>query len=457
MQIFLTLKRIGQFPISKKVLMVKRLLLLFILFTTMANSQAQITYNGNMAEGYWGVPLGTSTGGAASCFGAGNSINSLYAAATDNDIQFGIGADVQDGHRILLFIDSKPGGYANGNFGRSNAPAGLSNFNSGTIFDAGFLPDYCLVIGTNASHDQFSFDMYTLSGTASFGGGPVIRMGTATITNPNIGTQYKLSCSPSSNDFTRGFEIGIPKMIAGYEPANQQMVKLMAMSINDAGAVNNQFVTKANIGEGCYGTGAINFATASPNPVEYNPSQSLPIDFVNVFVAQVGQAVKAFWKSAAEKEMKEYQVERSDDAIVFTTIGSVLAKGNTTTASDYEFADAKPLIGKNFYRIKAVDKNGRSTYSVIVKINYGRVDNTLTIFPNPVKDQINLQIVGVKPGTYSLEVFNDAGQKLITKTIVYSGGYGLQQIPLLPNMMKGPYRLMLRNKAVFYKQNFLVQ
>ena len=437
--------------------MVKRLHFLFILSLFGSLAGAQITFNGNMTEGYWGIPLGTSAGGAASCFGPGNSINSLYAAANDNDLQIGIGGNVQYGHHILLFIDSKPGGFANGNFGRGNAPLGLRNLNSSISFDAGFLPDYCLVISTRASHDLFTYNLYTLSDNALFGGGPNVALGTASVANPNITTSYKLSCNPGNSDFTMGFEIGLPKTVLGYEPINQQLVKLMAMSITDAGALNNQFVTKANIGEGCYGNGAVNFATASPNPVQYNPSQSLPIDFINVYVSQVGQVIKTFWKSAGEKEMKEYQVERSEDAIVFTSIGTVAAKGNSTSVTDYEFADAQPLIGKNFYRIKAIDKSGRSTYSVIVKINYGRVDNTLTIFPNPVKDQINLQIIGIKPGTYDLEIFNDAGQKLITRKIVYNGGYGLQQIPMLSSMIKGPYRLLLRNKAVFYKQHFIVQ
>ncbi|MEO7312179.1 MAG: hypothetical protein ABIX01_17380 [Chitinophagaceae bacterium] len=438
--------------------MVKRLHSFFILLLfTASTGYCQITFNGNMTEGYWGIPLGTSAGGAVSCSGAGNSLNSLYAAANDNEIQLGIGADVQDGHHILVFIDSKPGGYSNGSFGRSGGPSGLKNFNSNTSFDAGFLPDYCLVIGTNVTHDQFSFELYTLSGSVAFGGGPNINMGNCTVLNPVTSGLYKLSCSPSTSDFTQGFELGLPKTVLGYDPGNQQIVKLMAMSITDAGSLNNQFLSKANIGEGCYGTGPINFAVASPNYVEYNPSQSLPIDFVNVYVRQVGQVIKTVWKSASEKEMKEYLVERSEDAITFTTIGTVAAKGTSTVSVDYEFADVQPIVGKNFYRVKAVDKSGRSTYSIIVKINYGRVDNSLTIFPNPVKDQINLQIVAVKPGTYDLEIFNDAGQKMISEKIVYNGGYGLQQIPLLPNMMKGPYRLLLRNKSVFYKQNFLVQ
>jgi|GEM_PF-6884333 len=433
--------------------MVKRLptCILFLLLT--AFTQAQVTYNGNMTEGYWSFPLGTAASGPASCQGTGNVINSLYAAGNDTELLLGIGADVSYGHHILIFIDSKIGGYNNAGFSHVGAPLGLTNFNAGIQFDNNFYPDYCLVLGTNTDHDNFTFDLFPLDGT----GGSNIRLGTAKPNNPTIGAAYKLSADPSNNDFTKGFEIAIPQTVMGYIPLNQQQVKLMVMGISDAGNINNQFISKANTGEGCYGSGAIDFKNFAPDPVEYNPSKSLPIDFVNIAIRQVAQDIKVIWKSASEKEMKEYQVERSSDAIVFTNIGTVMAKGNATGITEYDFTDKQPIIGKSFYRIKAMDKTGRTTYSSIAKINYGRVDNTLIIFPNPVVDQINLQIVGIKDGTYILEIFNDLGQKLITKNIVYNGGYGLQQIPLLSSMRKGPYRLLLRNKAVFYKQHFLVQ
>ena len=433
--------------------MVKRLPSFLLLLFITAFSQAQVTFNGNITEGYWAFPLGTAASGPTSCQGAGNAINSLYAAANDSDLLLGIGADVSYGHHILVFIDSKLGGYNNGGFNRTGAPQGLANLNNGIRFDANFLPDYCLVIGTNIDHDNFTFDLFPLDAV----GGSNIRLGTAKQNSPNIGASYKLSADPNSSDFTKGFELGMPQTAVGYTPVNQQQVRLMVMGITDAGVLNNQFISRANAGEGCYGNGPIDFSNFAPDPVEFNPSKSLPIDFVNINVRQVGQAIKLYWKSASEKEMKEYQIERSNDAIVFTNIGTITAKGNAIGITEYEFGDVAPLVGKNFYRVKALDKNGRSTFSTIVKINYGRVDNSLIIFPNPVVDEINLQIVGIKAGEYILEIFNDLGQKLITKKIVYNGGYGLQQIPLLSSMKKGPYRLLLRNKAVFYKQHFLVQ
>jgi hypothetical protein len=436
--------------------MVKHLLYIVALLTGLG-AHAQINYDGIMAESYWAVPHATAAGGPTPCNGLGNTLNSFYAVANDNELFFGVGGNVQAGNNLLLFLDTKPGGYNNGDFGRTNAPKGLANFNSANRFDAGFTPDYCLSITTAGGQGVFTFSLYTLSGSAALGGGQNLELGTASTIAPNISTTIKLSCHPSNSDFTNGFELGLPKNILGYNSLLQDQVKIMAMIITDGGEISNQFLTKANINEGCYGNGPINFATASPNPINFNPTQTLPIDFLKVYVRQIGDVIRMYWSSAIEKEMKEYQIERSTEAITFSQIGKVLAKGNTAIVTDYDFADPAPIIGKNYYRIKAIDKTGRSTYSSVIKINYGRVDNTLIIYPNPVKDEINLQIVAIKPGTYDLEIFNDAGQKLITKSIVYNGGYGLQQIPLLPNMTKGPYRLILKNKAVFYKQQFIVQ
>jgi len=435
----------------------KFLLSCLFLSLTVFTSAGQVTYNGNMSEAHWGEPLATSAGGPASCLGAALALNSLYASANDNDLEIGISGDVTAGHRILVFIDCKPGGYANGDFGRTNAPHGIDDFNKNTVFDDGFLPDYCLVIGSNNSHDQFSFELFELAGNVSSGGGTNTSFGLAGRSNPFLTTAYKLSANPNVNDFTMGFEMALAKTLLHYDAIQQPILKLMAMSVTDDGNLNNQFLSKAKTGESCYGKAAIDFNHFAPGPVAYNPSQTLPIDFLNVYAVKIGQNIKVFWRSVTEKDMLQYLVERSGDAVNFTAIDTVKAFGNATAITDYNTIDAQPLAGKNFYRIKAIDKTGRSTYSSIIKLSYGWIDNTLVIYPNPVKDVINLQIIGIRPGDYQLDVYNDLGQALISKKIVYSGGYGSQVIPLPRNLRKGPYRLLLRNKALFYKQQFLVQ
>ena len=407
--------------------------------------RAQITCDGSLIDSYWGMPLATSAGGPTPCSSSNNArLNSLFATANDTSIFIGVGGIIQSGHQLVLFIDSKTGGWNNASFNRTAAPTCLQNFPAGTTFDAG---------SATASR------LFALDAAA----GTLTSIADISATTSIIATGCKIGISPSATDFTKGYELSLPRAMLGYTPATQSAVRFMSMVLGDDGNLTNQFLTHADptvsacFGKGTNGNGVQFQNEVLINPVEFNPSRSLPINFLNVRSFQIGQDIKVFWTSASEKDMLEYQVERSSDAMQYNLIGKVVAQGNSNVQTSYFFTDARPLIGKSFYRVKAIDRNGRSTYSQVMKMQYGHNDNLLTIYPNPVKDQINLQIIGLKPDTYRLEVFNDLGQCLIQQDIVYTGGYGLQQIPLLPNMRKGPYRLLLRNQGYFYKQNFIIQ
>jgi hypothetical protein len=427
-----------------------RSLLFLFLFLFAINGWGQIVFNGIISEPEWGSPLGTSIGGPIPCLNSGSRLNSLFASANSTNIYLGIGGNVQPGNAILVFLDTKPDGYNNGDFGREGSPPGLTNFNKNIVFDDRFLPDYCLSISTNTNRSSYSFVLHELSGT-SLGGGRTL------FSEFSPGNGGGLGVSTADNDHTKGFEIVLTRNLLEFNAALQSKIKLMAMIISDAGVIDNQFVNKALSSDGCYGAGALDFRNLLPDPVEFSPDQLLPITFTQFTFTQRNATLLLKWSCATETNMDHYELERSTDAINFSHIGKVIALGNNSTIFDYEFVDLLPRDGKSFYRIKAIDKAGRSAFSSVVKVQFGYVDNSLSIFPNPVADNINLQLVGLTKGKYSLVIYNDAGQRVLSKTIEYNGGYGLQTIPILPNMTAGPYRLLLTNKSVFYKQNFLVR
>ncbi len=217
------------------------------------------TFDGVINEALWDTPLSTSASGAAPGFGAGHEVNALYSFGTANDFYLAVAGNVQNGNRILVFIDSKSGGYTNGNFGRAGAPQGVDDFNSSTTFDSGFLPDYCLTMGTNGSN--YFWDLYTLSGTAGSGGGPNTYLGD---NSAPVVAGVDLKASPLNSSQTRGFEAGLPKSLIGYTGGT---IKVMVMYTSDAGFLSNQFLTPAGSGEGNYGSGAVTFGAAAPGPI----------------------------------------------------------------------------------------------------------------------------------------------------------------------------------------------
>ncbi|MDQ2719953.1 MAG: T9SS type A sorting domain-containing protein [Bacteroidota bacterium] len=85
-----------------------------------------------------------------------------------------------------------------------------------------------------------------------------------------------------------------------------------------------------------------------------------------------------------------FELQRSSDGTRFNTITTVLAAGNSQTQKKFFVTDKLPIEGNNFYRLKMIDKDGKSTYSNIQEFKFLKVNSTFTISPNPTKDFINI-------------------------------------------------------------------
>jgi large repetitive protein len=221
-------------------------------------SDPAITFDGLINEVGWGSPRATNAGGPGYGFGAGHELNALYATSTATDLYLALGGDVQNNNRIIVWIDCKSGGYNNGSYNRTGAPAGVNNFNSATTFDPGFDADYALAIGSNGLHNNFFFDLFPLTSS----GGGAVYLGDNSSAN--------LEGAPgASGSQTAGFEVKIPWSSLGGVPTGN--FKVFAMYMSDGGFLSNQFLQRAGSSDGNYGNGAVTFGAATPDPVTLQP------------------------------------------------------------------------------------------------------------------------------------------------------------------------------------------
>jgi pimeloyl-ACP methyl ester carboxylesterase len=131
----------------------------------------------------------------------------------------------------------------------------------------------------------------------------------------------------------------------------------------------------------------------------------------------VGNAVQLKWNTAQEINASHFEIERSEDGTRFVKIGRVEAKGNTSSGSDYGFADPLFKTGANYYRLKQVDADGRFTYSVVVLIRVNKDKQQISIFPNPAGKYVNVNVSeGLHP-QWTLRLYNMVGQQLHTHII----------------------------------------
>ena len=140
---------------------------------------------------------------------------------------------------------------------------------------------------------------------------------------------------------------------------------------------------------------------------------ALPVTIINLKAQQQKSIIKIDWTSVTEINVAGYEIQRSSNALNFSTMGSLTAKGNGTQKVNYTFNDVQPMHGDNYYRIKAVDKDGKITYSntVLVKLNNDRI--ITVVYPNPAKDIIHVET----NGSAIFSLINQSGKILVTTNI----------------------------------------
>jgi len=133
--------------------------------------------------------------------------------------------------------------------------------------------------------------------------------------------------------------------------------------------------------------------------------------------------------------LDHYEIQRSANAADLSTIGQVTANGYPSLPMQYSFTDSKPATGMNYYRLKMVDRDGVSTYSIVIPVNFpaDRL-NAVNLYPNPVADRLHITMTDAT-GVISVLIYNTRGQ--IVRTVV-SAASDVIDVPV-SDLSKGIY------------------
>lgn len=135
----------------------------------------------------------------------------------------------------------------------------------------------------------------------------------------------------------------------------------------------------------------------------------LPLQFKNIAAKFISNGIAVNWNVLNDDKGYTYAVERSNDGVHYTSIGTV----SGSNKGSYNYVDAMPLAGKNYYRIKATGITGSIKYSSIVVMQQSDVA-VINIYPNPVVDVLNVS--GLKESS-ELRIINTNGQIVLKQNI----------------------------------------
>ncbi len=188
--------------------------------------------------------------------------------------------------------------------------------------------------------------------------------------------------------------------------------------------------------------GPLQKSFAGPDNDWRNANLVLPVTLVQFKAAYNGASVELNWLTASEQNSDHFEIQRSADGVQFTAIGNVKAAGNSISSA-YTFTDGLPYAGNNYYRLKMVDIDGRFKYSVVLLVRSDDNKKGIAIYPNPVKDYVQMTWNNMKRGIYTIDLLLPTGQLVRSFGIVINNPYQVMSIRRESNWKTGIYLLRI--------------
>ena len=174
----------------------------------------------------------------------------------------------------------------------------------------------------------------------------------------------------------------------------------------------------------------------------FKPEVILPVTITSIDAEEKDKDIQVSWTVTNEKNIHEYELERSTDGVQFVKVATIPA-GNTGTAN-YQWLDQNVLSGYYYYRVKSIDNKGKELYSKTVKVLIGTGKPAIAIYPNPITNGIiNLQLLNMPAGKYGIRLMNQLGQIIVSKQIVRMAGSSTESIQWNYNLSHGVYQLQI--------------
>lgn len=145
------------------------------------------------------------------------------------------------------------------------------------------------------------------------------------------------------------------------------------------------------------------------------------------------------WTSANELYTDKFTIERSDDNVHYSPIGSVNVANAGPGTHEYNFTDPTPAPGVNYYRVKQASADGEVKYTNVLPLSFNTY--IFNIYPNPARGQLFLRY-GDDLGTgrtISIQLINTAGQVVYKHNVVIQGLANTIVLTLPPALSSGMY------------------
>jgi hypothetical protein len=149
------------------------------------------------------------------------------------------------------------------------------------------------------------------------------------------------------------------------------------------------------------------------------------------------------WTTTGEVPGLQFTVERSDDGVHYTAIGTLPGTAVPGEGASYQFTDPTAVAAQSYYRIQ-LTSNSISQYSGLVLLSNSSISFQIRSVQNPFIDQINMEMTAPSTGTATITLIDLFGRSL--RRVIQPVNQGMNSINLygLGNLPAATYALQIQ-------------
>jgi hypothetical protein len=182
------------------------------------------------------------------------------------------------------------------------------------------------------------------------------------------------------------------------------------------------------------------------------PFSPLPVTLLYFKAKVVNKEIVISWATASEKDSDHFVIERSTNGKSFTAIGKTKAHGNSLSKKLYSLVDSEPVVGRMYYRLKAVDRDASFEYFEIVTVQFENT-KSLEVFPTLIEQGniITAQVNFDSSDGSAVSIIDSQGRRVHEFTFQGTTAYYSADLPA------GLYFYRLQTDGNVFVQRFVVK
>jgi hypothetical protein len=157
--------------------------------------------------------------------------------------------------------------------------------------------------------------------------------------------------------------------------------------------------------------------------------------------------------------VKYFIIERSSNGINFEQINRVEIQSSEGYTAGYLYSDDinnlhLPAV---YYRIRMADVSNKDKFSNVIRVTLPDAGkNSIAISPNPVKDNMQVQIFSATSSPADITIYDETGRRINTIHLSVQPGINVINLNTLSDKPKGIYQITIFMGAKFFSKKIVV-